>query len=85
MYILRVHIPCGYKKGKPHKYGVKVFQLCEASNDIHNTEVYAGTRDTAFSAVGWTTSANKSMIPTMYSEHSLTTCGHTVDVIPDKR
>jgi hypothetical protein len=34
-------------KGKPHKYGIKIFELCEAkSGYVCNLEVYAGTHAT---------------------------------------
>jgi hypothetical protein len=34
-------------KGKPHKYGSKIYQLCEAkSGFVCNMEVYAGTHQT---------------------------------------
>ena len=32
-----------YMKGKPHKYGIKIYELCEAkSGFVSNMEVYAG-------------------------------------------
>jgi hypothetical protein len=34
-------------KGKPHKYGIKIYQLCEAkSGFVSNIEVYAGAHQT---------------------------------------
>jgi hypothetical protein len=36
-----------YMKGKPHKYGIKIYQLCEAkSGFVCSTEVYAGAHQT---------------------------------------
>jgi hypothetical protein len=36
-----------YIKGKPHKYGIKMFELCEAkSGYIYNLDVYTGARPT---------------------------------------
>jgi len=30
-------------KGKPHKYGIKIFHLCEAkSGYVHNIKIHAG-------------------------------------------
>ena len=47
-----------YIKGKPHKYGIKIFELCEAkSGYVYNLEVYTGAHptnsehNTAFSVV----------------------------------
>ena len=47
-----------YIKGKPHKYGIKMFELCEAkSGYVYNLEVYTGAHptksehNTAFSVV----------------------------------
>jgi hypothetical protein len=34
-------------KGKPHKYGIKIYQLCVAkSGFVCNMEVYAGAHQT---------------------------------------
>jgi hypothetical protein len=48
-----------YVKGKPHKYGIKIFELCEAkSGYVYNLEVYTevhatnSEHNTAFSVVG---------------------------------
>jgi len=36
-----------YIKGKPHKYGIKMFELCESkSSYVYNLEVYTGTHPT---------------------------------------
>ena len=36
-----------YVKGKPHKYGIKMFELYEAkSGYIYNLDVYTGTHPT---------------------------------------
>jgi len=36
-----------YIKGKPHKYGIKMFELCEAKSDyVCSLEVYSGTDPT---------------------------------------
>ena len=36
-----------YIKGKPHRYGIKIFELCEAkSSYIYNLEDYTGTHPT---------------------------------------
>ena len=36
-----------YIKGKPHKYGIKIFELCEAkSGYVYNLEVYTGAHPT---------------------------------------
>jgi hypothetical protein len=36
-----------YIKGKPHKYGIKMFELCEAkSGYVYNLEVYTGKHPT---------------------------------------
>ena len=36
-----------YVKEKPHKYGIKMFELCEAkSGYIYSLEVYSGTHPT---------------------------------------
>jgi hypothetical protein len=36
-----------YIKGKPHKYGIKMFELCEAkSGYAYNLEVYTGAHPT---------------------------------------
>ena len=36
-----------YIKGKPHKYGIKIFELCEAkSSYVYNLEVYTGAHPT---------------------------------------
>ena len=47
-----------YIKGKPHKYGIKIFELCEAKSDyVYNLDVYTGAHptnsehNTAFSVV----------------------------------
>jgi len=47
-----------YIKGKPHKYGIKIFELCEAKNGyVYNLDVYTGAHptnsehNTAFSVV----------------------------------
>jgi hypothetical protein len=47
-----------YIKGKLHKYGIKVFELCEAkSSYVYNLDVYTGAHpsnsehNTAFSVV----------------------------------
>jgi hypothetical protein len=36
-----------YIKGKPHKYGIKMFELCEAkSGYVYNLDVYTGAHPT---------------------------------------
>ena len=36
-----------YIKGKPHKYGIKIFEICEAKiGYIYNLEVYTGAHPT---------------------------------------
>ncbi|KAJ4444060.1 hypothetical protein ANN_05849 [Periplaneta americana] len=36
-----------YIKGKPHKYGIKIYELCEAiSGYVHSLQVYAGAHET---------------------------------------
>ena len=38
---------CVYIKGKPHKYGIKIFELCEAKRSyIYNLEVYTRAHPT---------------------------------------
>jgi len=38
---------CVYIKGKPHKYRIKIFELCEAkSGYVYNLNVYTGAQPT---------------------------------------
>ena len=47
MPILSMYILLCYIKGKPHKYRIKMFELCEAkSSYFYNLEVYTGAHPT---------------------------------------
>jgi hypothetical protein len=59
----RIHFRV-YMKEKPHKYRIKIFELCEAkSGYVCNLEVYAGTHATEpdhnSSSVWWTDCVNQ--------------------------
>jgi hypothetical protein len=58
-----------YIKGKPHKYGIKMFELCEAkSGYIYNLDLYTGVHptnsehNTAFSVIDRLTKDRKSVV-----------------------